>query len=94
MADRVQLSQSKDAPPNTWHDFNWSRENRIALYNQYGSCVALVYQRRVIGTGQSLEAAVADAEMHLPAEVDQVTPIIRFLHGPRIPISVRRRTEE
>jgi hypothetical protein len=32
--------------------------------------------------------------MHLPAEIKRVTPIIRFLHGPRLPISIRRRPEE
>jgi hypothetical protein len=95
MTGKIQITQPKGAPtpPNMWDDFKWSGENRIALFNQYGSCVALVYQRRVIGTGKSIEDAVADAEQRLPTDSDEVTPIIRFLHGPRMPITVRRRSE-
>lgn len=70
--------------PNVWSDFAWIRENRKTLLEQYGECIILVYEKHVIGTGQTLDEAVEDADRHLPDEVEQITPVTEFLrhHNP------------
>ncbi len=77
---RVKIShQYGEVYPNVWDDFAWAREHRQELLETYGECYALIYQHQVIGTGKTLEEAVADAERKLPDEVTQVTPIIEYL---------------
>jgi hypothetical protein len=50
---------------------------------KYGECIILVYEKTVIGTGDTYEIAVEDAESNLPPEVTQATPILYFLHHRR-----------
>lgn len=84
-ATRIRLSHAAgEAAPNTFTDFQWVRRNEKQLLQQYGECVILVFREQVIGTGQTIDAAVDDAEQHLPADTGEVTPILDFLH-PRQP---------
>lgn len=68
------------AAPNTFPDFDWVRQNWDRLLEQYGECVILVYEQQVIGTGQTLQEAIDDAERNLPPDVEEVTPITDFLY--------------
>jgi hypothetical protein len=82
---RIRLSHAAgEAAPNTFSDFQWVRHNEKQLLEQYGECVILVFEEKVIGTGQTIDAAVADAEQQLSPDVGEVTPILEFLH-PRQP---------
>ena len=49
------------------------------LLEKYGECSILVYNEQVVGTGDSLQAAIEDAERNLPPEVDEITPIHEWL---------------
>jgi hypothetical protein len=76
---RIRLSLARDErPPNMFADFEWASEQRIELLAQYGECVLLVYQKQVIGQGDTIEAAESDAERRLPPEASEITPIIHF----------------
>jgi hypothetical protein len=81
---RIRLGHSKNepAPPNTFPDFDWVREHRAELYEEYGTCVILVYQKKVIGKGHTVQEAAEDAERNLPPDVNQVTPILEFVRHP------------
>lgn len=77
---RIRLSHAAgEAAPNTFTDFQWVRQNEKQLLEQYGECVILVFEKQVIGTGRTIDAAVADAEQHLSLDHSEVTPILEFL---------------
>jgi hypothetical protein len=65
--------------PNVWSDFDWVHDHRKELLEKYGEGVVLVYQREVIGFGNTLDEAEEDAERRLPPDVTEVTPIIQYL---------------
>ena len=69
-----------EVSPNVFGDFDWVHEHREELLEQYGECVILVYQRRVIGVGKTQAEAIQDAERNLPPDVVQVTPITQYLY--------------
>jgi hypothetical protein len=79
---REKTSHARDekTPPNIFTDHDWFRHNEKALLDQYGECCVAVYNEKVIGVGDTYQAAIDDAELHLPPNVGQVTPIIEFLH--------------
>ena len=66
--------------PNVFSDFDWAHEHHEELLEQYGECVILVYQQRVIGVGKTQAEAIQAAECNLPPEVTQVTPITQYLY--------------
>ena len=80
---RVRIGQRRDepTPPNIFSDFDWLRENRQSIFDQYGKGVALIYNKTVIGFGESIEKAAEDAERRLPPECGEVTPIIGLIHN-------------
>jgi hypothetical protein len=83
MSARIKLSHNRgEVAPNTWEDIAWIRQNRNQLYQEFGAVVILVYQQELLGKGQSLEEAIADAETHLPTEIHEVSPVIEFLSAP------------
>lgn len=69
-----------EVAPNTWNDFSWARLHHEELLEKYGTCVALIYQQRVIGTGVTYDEALADAEQHLPAAAHDITPIVYLIN--------------
>jgi hypothetical protein len=82
---RIRLGHAKgEKPPNTYSDFDWLHWNKQALSEKYGRCIAIIFQKTVIGTGQTIQEATEDAECNLPAESGIITPIIAFLHPPVI----------
>lgn len=66
--------------PNVFADFDWVKTHHDKLLAQYGECVLLVYEAQVIGTGDTPEAAIQDAEARLPADSPTITPIIAPLY--------------
>jgi hypothetical protein len=84
MSSRIKTAFAKDEalPENYAKDVAWINENRLALYEQYGSCVLLVYHQEIIGHGASLEEAVSDAEAHINEEISIITPVIKYLSKP------------
>jgi hypothetical protein len=82
MMDRLRLSYTRDepTPPNIFTDHDWVRRNENALLQKYGERCIVVYQEKVLGVGDTYEAAVADAAQHLPPGADVITPIVELLH--------------
>jgi hypothetical protein len=69
--------------PNVWGDFVWIGEHRQELLETYGEgVVLLVYKEEIVGKGKTIEEAVNDAEVKLPADVEQITPVTYFLTRP------------
>lgn len=79
---RIRLSYSRDepTPPNIFSDHDWVRRNEDMLLDHYGERCIVVYNKTVLGVGDTYEAAVEDAEKNLPSDVDEVTPIVELLH--------------
>ena len=69
-----------EVAPNTFSDFDWARHNEKELLERYGECVAIIYEKRVVGTGETYTEAVENAERNLPAEFGVITPVLVFLH--------------
>jgi len=77
---RVSYARDEKTPPNLFSDHDWVRRNEKALLSQYGERCIVVYNERVIGVGDTYEAAVEDAERRLLPETGDVTPIVELLH--------------
>lgn len=78
---RIRLAFAPDERPANIHDdFHWARTHEQELLQQYGECVAIIYQHQVIGTGQTYDEAVENAEHHLSDESPAITPVMYFLH--------------
>lgn len=78
---RIRLGHAKgETPPNTYSDFDWVRQNEKQLLEQYGECILIVYEQKVLGAGHTYQEAVEDAERNLAPEIGAVTPIMAFLH--------------
>lgn len=78
---RIRMGLKRDEhPSNLYRDFEWVRSNEKALLEKYGECILLIYQEQVIGQGDTYEAAVADAERNLAPDIQEVTPLMYFLH--------------
>jgi len=61
---------------NTWSDFEWVKEHREELLAEYGECTILVFEKKVIGIGETEREAARIAEENLPPDSDVVlTPI-------------------
>jgi hypothetical protein len=83
MPSRIKLSHKRgEVAPNTWDDIEWIRQNRNKLYQELGASIILVYEKSVIGKGQSLEEASQDAEANLAPEIKEISPVIEFLSAP------------
>ncbi len=78
---RVSYTRDEPTPPNIFSDHDWVRRNEKKLLAQYGERCIVVYHERVIGVGDTYEAAVDDAEKQLPPETGEVTPIVELLHS-------------
>jgi recombinational DNA repair ATPase RecF len=80
--------------PNVWGDFAWVREHRQQLLEQYGECIILVYDKQVVGLGQTIDEAIQDAEHQLSPEIEQITPITEFLRRRRLFRRIRSNAPE
>jgi hypothetical protein len=77
---RVRISHREgEVAPNTWADFEWIAQHRDELYEQYGSCVLLVYNQQVLATGKTIVEAEAEAERNAPPEPNDITPVLYVL---------------
>jgi hypothetical protein len=80
---KINISGGPDKmPPNTAPDFEWARENRKALFEQHGRCVALIYKQHVVGTGETIDEAVENADKALPLDAEMITPIVFVIDPP------------
>jgi hypothetical protein len=78
---RIRLGHTPgEVAPNTWADFAWVHQHENKLLDQYGECVVLVYQQQVIGKGDTIGEAVAEAEKSISSDIEDVTPITYFLY--------------
>lgn len=78
---RIRLSYSRDekTPPNIFSDHDWVRHHQEELLAEYGERFIVVYQEKVLGVGDTYEAAVQSAENNLPPGDIEVTPIVELL---------------
>jgi hypothetical protein len=66
--------------PNVFSDFDWVKAHEAELLTQYGTCTILVYQRAVIGYGETEDAALQMAESNIPDDfAGEITPITYYL---------------
>ncbi len=72
--------QHGEVAPNTWGDFEWARKQHHELLAQYGTCVALIYEKKVIGTGATYEEALENAESNLDPAISDATPILYLIN--------------
>lgn len=72
--------QHGEVYPNVFSDFEWVRENREQLLAEYGERVILVYEKQVVGVGDTQLEAVENAERNLPTDSPVITPIIEMLY--------------
>ncbi|MBA3867942.1 MAG: hypothetical protein H0X30_02200 [Anaerolineae bacterium] len=78
---RVHMGHERgEIAPNTWGDFEWARSQHKELLAQYGTCVALIYQHKVIGTSATYEEALKNAEANLAPEISDATPILYLIN--------------
>jgi hypothetical protein len=78
---RVHMGHQKgEVAPNTWGDFEWARAHHNELLAEYGTCVALIYQQKIIGTGATYEEALENAEANLAPEISDATPILYLIN--------------
>jgi hypothetical protein len=90
---KVGYTENERLADNFAADVIWINANRFALYEQYGSCLVLVYHEQVIGKGADLEEAVADAEARLESENQVVTPVIKYLSSPYRIAAIRQKRD-
>ena len=69
-----------EIPANTRSDLTWIHEHEDELLKRYGERMILVYERKVIGVGNTYGEMVQDAERNLPPEIPVATPVTYFLH--------------
>lgn len=84
MSAKIKTTYTQHEPlaQNYSSDVSWINENRLALYEQYGDCVLLVYHQQVIGKGANINEAIGDAESRLTDETGMITPVIKYLTSP------------
>lgn len=91
MSKRVKVAHEEGIIyPNVWDDFDWVREHRTELYEQYGACVLLVYEKAVVGTGKTPQEAEVNAEMNLPPDSGEITPVLYLLSHPYSTLRLHR----
>jgi hypothetical protein len=79
---KTSYQEHEARPANIAKDAMWISQNRVALYEQYGDCVLLIYHEQVIGKGESVPEAIADAESRMQDETGVITPIVKYLSSP------------
>ena len=78
---RIRMSHAKgEFAPNTFGDFDWVKKHEKELRETYGECLAIVCEKQVIGTGQTYQEAVEDAERNLPSQFGVITPVLVSLY--------------
>lgn len=85
MSKRIKTTYAENEPlaPNFATDAAWISKNRLALYEQYGSCVLLVYHEQVIGHGATVEEAILAAEKQLQDDTAAIiTPVVKRMSNP------------
>lgn len=66
-------------PPNTRTDLEWIHDHEQELLEQFGERMILVFEKKVIGVGDTYSEMLQNAEQNLPPEVEAVTPVTYFL---------------
>lgn len=79
---KTSYQEHEPRPENIAKDALWLSENRVSLYETYGDCVLLIYHEQVIGKGDSVQEAIADAQQRLEGQTGTVTPIVKYLSSP------------
>ena len=77
---RLGQKRNEPVPPNTFPDFDWIRDNEKGLIEKYGEGFVLVFEKQVIGFGDTYQAAVEDAERNLPPGDGEITPVMDTIH--------------
>jgi len=62
-------------PPSVFTDFDWIHQHQQELLDKYGECSIIVYQKQVIGVGDTYAAALQDAVRNLLPDLGEVTPV-------------------
>ena len=62
-------------PGNVFTDFDWIHQHQQELLDKYGECSIIVYQKQVIGVGNTYAEALRAAERDLLPGLGEVTPV-------------------
>jgi hypothetical protein len=81
---RTWVKAEESISPQAVADYEWVRQNRDWLYEQYGEAVILVYRQQVLGSGQNESVALAAAEAQFgAADGPELTPITAYVRDPK-----------
>jgi hypothetical protein len=72
-------AKGEPMPPNTVPDNDWFRENREQLLEEYGECMVLIFEGKIIGTGQTYSETIENALENLSPDSPEITPVMRVL---------------
>jgi hypothetical protein len=95
MSSRIKtgFTPEERMPANMPDDFAWLKANRDALAEKYGRCMIVIYDKQVLGTGESYAEALTNAESNLPASPEIITPIVEPIGYPSFRLRFVRNTE-
>ena len=81
---KIQMGhQYGQTPTNVFSDFDWIFDNKQQLLEKYGECSIIVYEKKVIGVGNSYREALENAETNLPEDSDVITPVHQWIYKRR-----------
>lgn len=69
---RTNVAFGEPTPKSYFEGMSWIRANRRQLVEQYGDCYIVVYNEKVLATGQTYQEAMSNAENDAPIELEGV----------------------
>jgi hypothetical protein len=92
MSSRIKtgFTPEERMPANMPADFAWLKANRDALAEKYGRCMIVIYEKQVLGVGESYADALANAETNLPESPEIITPIVEPIGYPSFRFGLQR----
>lgn len=76
---RTYHHEGEKTPQRIYDDHDWLREHENDLFERYGFCYVIVYEKQIVGIGKTEKEAVADAERKLPSTFEDVEVMPEFL---------------
>lgn len=77
---KMSYEYGEKTPPNIYTDRDWVRENEQELLETYGERSILVYNKQIVGVGETYQTAIEDAERRIAPDAGIITPLHIWLH--------------